>query len=80
MTTTRGLFHHVVASGNLDQVVRNNYLKVIDSRVRGGVREVASVVGSPCTPFNVLADLMELAHAEAILASSSRPTPAVVPV
>jgi diaminopimelate decarboxylase len=55
-------------------------LVVIDSRVCGGVREVASVVGSPCTPFNVLADLMELAHAEAILAPSSGPAPAVVSV
>lgn len=80
MTTTRGLFHHVVAYGNFGQVVRKKYLVVIDGRICGGVREIASVVGPLCTPFNVLADLMELAHAEAILSSSSGPAPAVVSV
>ncbi len=64
LVTDGGLHHHLAASGNFGQVVRKNYPVVIGNRVRGGVREIASVVGPLCTPLDVLADRMELARAE----------------
>lgn len=64
LVTDGGLHHHLAASGNFGQVIRKNYPVVIGNRVRGSTREVASVVGPLCTPLDLLADRMELAHAE----------------
>jgi diaminopimelate decarboxylase len=58
-----GLHHHLAASGNFGQVVRKNYPVAIGTRMSGGRREVASVVGPLCTPLDLLADRMELAEA-----------------
>jgi diaminopimelate decarboxylase len=63
LVTDGGLHHHLAASGNFGQVIRKNYPVVIGNRVRGGRREVASVVGPLCTPLDLLADRMELAEA-----------------
>lgn len=60
-----GLHHHLAASGNFGQVIRKNYPVVIGNKVKGGEREVASVVGPLCTPLDVLADQMEMAKAQA---------------
>jgi diaminopimelate decarboxylase len=45
-------------------VIRKNYPVAIGTRVAGGEREVASVVGPLCTPLDLLGDQMELARAE----------------
>jgi diaminopimelate decarboxylase len=37
---------------------------LVGTRVSGGPREVASVVGPLCTPLDLLADRMEMARAE----------------
>ena len=58
-----GLHHHLAASGNFGQVIRKNYPVAVGTRVAGGVREIASVVGPLCTPLDLLADRMELAQA-----------------
>jgi len=65
LVTDGGLHHHLAASGNFGQVLRKNYPVIIGNRVRGPQREVASIVGPLCTPLDLLADKMEMAHAEA---------------
>jgi diaminopimelate decarboxylase len=64
LVTDGGLHHHLSASGNFGQVIRKNYPVAIGTRVAGGEREVASVVGPLCTPLDLLGDQMELARAE----------------
>ena len=64
LVTDGGLHHHLAASGNFGQIIRKNYPVVIGNRVKGTQRELASVVGPLCTPLDLLADRMELAHAE----------------
>jgi diaminopimelate decarboxylase len=64
LVTDGGLHHHLAASGNFGQVIRKNYPAVIGNRVRGGPRELASVVGPLCTPLDVLVEKMELALAQ----------------
>ena len=63
LITDGGLHHHLSASGNFGQVIRKNYPVVIGNRVQGTAREKVSVVGPLCTPLDLLADQMELAHA-----------------
>lgn len=60
-----GLHHHLSNSGNFGQVIRKNYPVAIGSKMRPpeGV-ESASVVGPLCTPLDLLADRMPLAHAQ----------------
>jgi diaminopimelate decarboxylase len=64
LVTDGGLHHHLAASGNFGQVIRKNYPVAIGNKVRGDARETVSVVGPLCTPLDLLADKMELAHAE----------------
>jgi diaminopimelate decarboxylase len=64
LVTDGGLHHHLAASGNFGQVIRKNYPVAVGNRVRGGRREIVSVVGPLCTPLDVLADHMEMASAE----------------
>ncbi len=64
LVTDGGLHHHLSASGNFGQVIRKNYPVAIGNRVRGGARETVSVVGPLCTPLDLLADKMDLAHAD----------------
>ena len=63
LVTDGGLHHHLAATGNFGQVIRKNYPVLIGNKVRGGPREVASVVGPLCTPLDLLADRMEMAVA-----------------
>ncbi|MBS0423693.1 MAG: pyridoxal-dependent decarboxylase, exosortase A system-associated [Proteobacteria bacterium] len=65
LITDGGLHHHLAASGNFGQVIRKNYPVVIGNKVRGGEREVVSVVGPLCTPLDVLADQLPMAKAAA---------------
>jgi diaminopimelate decarboxylase len=64
LVTDGGLHHHLAASGNFGQVIRKNYPVAVGTRMAGGPREQASVVGPLCTPLDLLADKMELAQAE----------------
>lgn len=64
LVTNGGLHHHLAASGNFGQVVRKNYPVVIGNRVHGGKREIVNVVGPLCTPLDILAQQMEMAHAD----------------
>lgn len=65
LITDGGLHHHLAASGNFGQVIRKNYPVIIGNKVRGAEREVVSVVGSLCTPLDVLADQLPMAKASA---------------
>jgi len=58
-----GMHHHLSASGNFGQVIRKNYPVAIGNRMNSPDRETASVVGTLCTPLDLLADRMELAVA-----------------
>ena len=64
LVTDGGLHHHLAASGNFGQVLRKNYPVAIGNRMKGTMREVASVVGPLCTPLDMLADRMDLARAD----------------
>lgn len=64
LVTDGGLHHHLAASGNFGQVIRKNYPVAIADRVRGGERELASVVGPLCTPLDLLGEKMDLASAD----------------
>ena len=59
-----GLHHHLSASGNFGQVIRKNYPVAIGNRMDQPAAESVSVVGPLCTPLDLLADKMNLAHAE----------------
>lgn len=64
LVTDGGLHHHLAASGNFGQVLRKNYPVAIGNRMRGGEREIASVVGPLCTPLDLLGDRVELTRAD----------------
>lgn len=64
LVTDGGLHHHLAASGNFGQVLRKNYPVVVATRMDEVDREIVSVVGPLCTPLDLLADRMELAHAD----------------
>jgi diaminopimelate decarboxylase len=64
LVTDGGLHHHLAASGNFGQVIRKNYPVAIGNRMDAGGAGPASVVGPLCTPLDLLADQMPLAHAE----------------
>jgi diaminopimelate decarboxylase len=65
--TDGGLHHHLAASGNFGQVIRKNFPVVIGNRMDGGAAGIggtASIVGPLCTPLDVIADNMAVAHAQ----------------
>jgi diaminopimelate decarboxylase len=64
LITDGGLHHHLAASGNFGQVLRKNYPVAVANRIGQPADEPQSVVGPLCTPLDVLADRMLLAHAE----------------
>ncbi len=64
LITDGGLHHHLAASGNFGQVLRKNYPVAVANRIGDAPDEVQNVVGPLCTPLDVLADKMKLAHAE----------------
>lgn len=65
LVTDGGLHHHLSASGNFGQVLRKNFPVAVANRIGAPLDEVQSVVGPLCTPLDLLADRMPLAHAEA---------------
>lgn len=64
IVTDGGMHHHLAASGNLGQIIRKNYPVAIGNRMAPVASGPATVTGPLCTPLDVLADRMELAHAE----------------
>jgi len=64
LVTDGGLHHHLAASGNFGQVLRKNYPVAVANRIDEPAEEVQSVVGPLCTPLDILAERMKLAHAE----------------
>ena len=64
LVTDGGLHHHLAASGNFGQVIRKNYPVAVGNRMAGAPDAPAYVVGPLCTPLDLLADKMDLAHAQ----------------
>lgn len=64
LVTDGGLHHHLSASGNFGQVIRKNYPVSIGNRMGQPADDKVSVVGPLCTPLDILADRMELPHAQ----------------
>jgi diaminopimelate decarboxylase len=64
LVTDGGLHHHLVASGNLGVVIRRNFPVAVGNRMDEKPCETATVVGCLCTPFDLLADKVELPRAE----------------
>jgi diaminopimelate decarboxylase len=50
-----GLHHHLAASGNFGQVIRKNYPVAIGNRLYSKQLEPIQVVGSLCTPLDLMA-------------------------
>ena len=63
LVTDGGLHHHLAASGNFGQVIRKNYPVAVGNRMAAAPDSPAYVVGPLCTPLDLLADRMDLAHA-----------------
>ena len=55
---------YVVDRTQTEDAIRRNYPVLHGTRVAGGERETASVVGPLCTPLDLLADRMELGQAQ----------------
>jgi len=64
LITDGGLHHHLAASGNFGQVIRKNYPVAIGNKMQATNREFVSIVGSLCTPLDILADKMEMPVAD----------------
>ncbi len=64
LVTDGGLHHHLAASGNFGQVIRKNYPVAVGNRMAAAPDAPAYVVGPLCTPLDLLADKMDLAHAQ----------------
>lgn len=63
LVTDGGLHHHLAASGNFGQVIRKNYPVAVGNRMAAPGDAPAYVVGPLCTPLDLLADRMDVAHA-----------------
>jgi diaminopimelate decarboxylase len=59
-----GLHHQLAASGNFGQVVRRNYPVAVGTRMDEDPTETVSVVGSLCTPLDLLGDRVDLPPAD----------------
>ncbi|MFL6657061.1 MAG: pyridoxal-dependent decarboxylase, exosortase A system-associated [Massilia sp.] len=64
LVTDGGLHHHLAASGNFGQVIRKNYPVAVGNRMTAQADTPAYVVGPLCTPLDLLADKMDLGHAQ----------------
>jgi diaminopimelate decarboxylase len=59
-----GLHHQLAASGNFGQVLRRNYPLVIGTRMDAEPTETVQVVGSLCTPLDILGDRVTVPAAD----------------
>ncbi|GHT95288.1 pyridoxal-dependent decarboxylase, exosortase A system-associated [Betaproteobacteria bacterium] len=64
LVTDGGLHQHLPASGNFGQVLRKNYPVAIGKRMHEPPTETVTLVGPLCTPLDVLAQRIQLPHAE----------------
>lgn len=64
LVTDGGLHHMLAASGNFGQLLRRNYPVAIASRFAEPLVEEATIVGSLCTPLDLLADEIAVPHAD----------------
>ena len=64
LVTDGGLQHMLAASGNFGQLLRRNYPVAVATRFGAPAEEAVTVVGNLCTPLDLLADQVELPHAE----------------
>jgi diaminopimelate decarboxylase len=58
-----GMHHQLAASGNLGQVIRRNYPIAVANRIAVEPSEQVTVVGSLCTPLDLLGDNVTLPEA-----------------
>lgn len=59
-----GLHHQLAASGNFGQVLRRNYPVLVGNRMDEEATETVTVVGSLCTPLDLLGDRVTLPPAD----------------
>ncbi len=59
-----GLHHQLAASGNFGQVIRRNYPLAVGNRMAHESSETVNVVGSLCTPLDLLGDKVDLPPAQ----------------
>jgi diaminopimelate decarboxylase len=59
-----GLHHQLAASGNFGQVIRRNYPLAVANRFGEEPTETVTVVGSLCTPLDLLGDNVSLPRAD----------------
>jgi diaminopimelate decarboxylase len=59
-----GLHHQLAASGNFGQVIRRNYPLAVANRFGAEPVETVTVVGSLCTPLDLLGDSVSLPRAD----------------
>lgn len=59
-----GLHHQLAASGNFGQVIRRNYPLAVANRFGVEPTETVTVVGSLCTPLDLLGDSVSLPRAD----------------
>ena len=64
LVTDGGLQHMLAASGNFGQLLRRNYPVAVATRFGALPEEAVTVVGNLCTPLDLLADQVELPHAD----------------
>jgi diaminopimelate decarboxylase len=64
LITDGGMHHHLAASGNLGQTIKRNYPLALLNRLAEPAGETVEVVGSLCTPLDVLARSITLPKAE----------------
>jgi diaminopimelate decarboxylase len=64
LVTDGGMHHHLAASGNLGQIIRKNYPVAVGNRMAAVDSGPANATGPLCTPLDILAAGMELAHAQ----------------
>ena len=59
-----GMHHQLAASGNFGQVIRRNYPITIGTQMGHLNSDPVTVVGSLCTPLDLLGDKVDLPHAD----------------
>lgn len=59
-----GMHHQLAASGNFGQAIRRNYPVIVANRAALDTDEIVTVVGSLCTPLDLLGDGISVPRAE----------------
>lgn len=64
LVTDGGMHHHLAVSGNFGQVIRKNFPVAVGNKMVSSGHALATVVGPLCSPLDIIAEQMPLAHAE----------------